>query len=399
MHSVWLASSPAQAQPSAVPLQGRVSADVVVIGAGLSGTAAARRLARAGASVVWLEASSVAERATGRNAGFILQGTAERYSRAVAIMGRERARRVHAWSVENHARLYQTVRSLGIDCGYRKVGSLQLASSPEEEQELVESARLLNEDGFRAELVRGEALEAVHRAAGFDVGVVLPDDGELDPVAFTRAAAHDAVQQGARLFAHTPVVDLLANAPGQVRARTPQGEVHAEVAVVCTNAATGTLLPWFADVISPVRGQMLSTAPLAPVFARPVYADHGFDYWRQDHRGRVVLGGWRNLDPGAEVGFDEVLHPDIQERMEGFLRRYPALATVPIEHRWAGIMGFSRDGLPLVGASPGAPGAVVCAGFTGHGFGFAWLCGESAADLVLEGTHPVLEDFSPRRLG
>lgn len=393
MRSVWL--EPVPRRPA---LTGRIRADVVVIGAGLSGTAAARRLAQQGVEVVWLEASGVAERATGRNAGFLLQGTAERYSRAVAVMGRERARRVHAWSIENHARLKDTLDHLGVDCGYARRGSLQLASSPEEERELVESARLLREDGFAADLVEGDSLEAVHRQAGFSLGVVLPEDGELDPAAFVRAAARDACRSGARLFEDTPVVDLDASAPGAVVATTPHGAVEADVAVVCTNAATGKLLPWFADKIDPVRGQMLATAPVSPLFARPIYADHGYDYWRQDHRGRVVLGGWRNLDPGSEVGFDEVLNPDIQARMEQFLRRYPALASVPIEHRWAGIMGFSRDGLPLVGPAPAAPGAVVSVGFTGHGFGFAWLCGEAAADVVLEGSHPLLGDFSPRRL-
>jgi glycine/D-amino acid oxidase-like deaminating enzyme len=60
-------------------------------------------------------------------------------------------------------------------------------------------------------------------------------------------------------------------------------------------------------------------------------------------------------------------------------------------------MGFSRDGLPLVGAVPGAPGALVAAGFTGHGFGFAWVCGRSLVDIVLEGRSEVAELFPARR--
>jgi glycine/D-amino acid oxidase-like deaminating enzyme len=171
------------------------------------------------------------------------------------------------------------------------------------------------------------------------------------------------------------------------------------VALVCVNARVGQLLPWFADKVDPVRGQMLATAPAPRIFDLPIYADHGFDYWRQDALGRVVLGGWRNLDPGSEVGFDDVLHPGIQARMEAFIRRFPPLREVPITHRWSGIMGFSRDGLPMVGPAPGAPGALVAAGFTGHGFGFAWLAGEALATLVTEGQHPVSDTFSPRRFG
>ena len=391
--SVWLDPVPAP-RPA---LSGDVACDVVVIGAGVTGAAAARHLARAGVEVVWLESSRVAMRATGRNAGFILQGTAERYDRARTMMGADRARRVHAWSLDNHDRMAAVIADEGIACHYRRGGSLQLAGSAQEEAELVESARLLRADGFEAELLTGDAVPAVHRAAGFGVGVRLPRDGELDPAAFVRGAADAATRAGARLFEDSPVIALHADAPGDVRAVTPGGVVSAQVALVCTNARAGQLLPWFADKVDPVRGQMLATAPAPPLFDQPIYADHGYDYWRQDHLGRVVLGGWRNLDPDAEVGHEETLNEGIQARMTAFLRRYPGMADVPVTHRWAGIMGFSRDGLPLVGPAPSAPGAVVAAGFTGHGFGFAWLSGEAAATVVLDGSHPLVDDLGPRR--
>jgi glycine/D-amino acid oxidase-like deaminating enzyme len=61
-------------------------------------------------------------------------------------------------------------------------------------------------------------------------------------------------------------------------------------------------------------------------------------------------------------------------------------------------MGFSRDGLPLIGAVPGLPGAVAAAGFTGHGFGFAFLSGRALAELVLQGTSTWADRFSTRRM-
>lgn len=60
-------------------------------------------------------------------------------------------------------------------------------------------------------------------------------------------------------------------------------------------------------------------------------------------------------------------------------------------------MGFSRDGLPMVGAVPGSPGALVAAGFTGHGFGFAWVCGRAIAEMVTAGRSDVAELFPARR--
>lgn len=382
----------------AAPLGADTACDVLVIGGGLCGAACAGALARAGHDVVWLEEGRIAGAATGRNAGFVLQGTAERYDRAVSLLGRERARRIHAWSLENHARIAAAVAAAGIDCAYRRGGSLQLAGTPEEEAELVASAALLTEDGFDAQLLEGAALGEVYRAAGFRLGVSLPADGELDPVRFVRGLAARAVSDGARLFEGTAVRALDASAMGDVRAETTGGTVRAQVVVVATNARAAELLPFFHQKVDPVRGQMLATAPAPLTFDRPVYADHGFDYWRQLPDGRVVLGGWRNLDPAAEVGTADVLHDGIQQRMVDFLHRFPPLRGVPITHRWSGTMGFSKDGLPLVGPVPGAAGALAGVGFTGHGFGFAMLAGEALAATVDDGRHPFCDDLTPYRL-
>lgn len=394
MTPYWLDGAPSLA----APLTGDVSADLVVIGAGLCGASAAYAAARAGVSVVWLEGGAVCHGASGRNAGFLLQGTAERYVRAVGIHGRSEAREVHALTRENHRAMAEVVQELGIDCGYMRRGSLQLASSLEEEGDLLESAAMLQADGFAAVERRGDELGPALSAAGFRFGVWLPEDGELDPARFVRGVARAAMADGVRLYEHTPVVTLDAPTPGDVTVTTPNGTVHAQLALVCTNARVAELVPGLTGCVDPVRGQMLATGPAPTTFECPIYADHGFDYWRQDEHGRIALGGWRNLDPESEVGTDEALHPVIQARMTEFLQRFPSLRDVPITHRWSGTMGFSRDGLPIVGAAPGLPGALVAAGFTGHGFGFAWVCGRALAELATEGHSRVAELLPSRRM-
>ena len=64
----------------------------------------------------------------------------------------------------------------------------------------------------------------------------------------------------------------------------------------------------------------------------------------------------------------------------------------------SGTMGFSRDGLPLVGPLPGQPGALCGVGFTGHGFGFAFLAGQALAAMVQHGEHAMCTALDPRRL-
>ena len=124
-------------------LSSHISCDVVIIGAGLCGVSAAKRLVDLGVDVVILEAREISSSASGRNAGFLLQGVAERYDRACAIMGRDRAKLIHGWSVENHRMISQAVSDLNLDCAYKQKGSLQLAGNEQEESDLIRSAELL----------------------------------------------------------------------------------------------------------------------------------------------------------------------------------------------------------------------------------------------------------------
>jgi gamma-glutamylputrescine oxidase len=388
---VWLDSNSAPFDA----LSETIQCDVVVIGGGLCGTSAAYHLAQMGVDVVLLEGRKLAQSASGRNAGFLLQGTAERYNRAVALMGRDRAKRIHGWSLDNHRLMAEAIEAESIACSYQRRGSLQLAGSDLEVAELEESATMLREDGFSAVSLQQEALSPALQRAGFSMGVHMPADGELHPARFVRGVGAAAVRHGARLYEDSQVTALDASCPGEVRVETARGAVNAAIAIVATNARAGELLPFFADKVDPVRGQMLATAPGPRLFDCPIYANHGYDYWRQDEEDRVILGGWRNLDPDAEVGHEERVNDEIQAKMVAFLGSMGVQA--PVTHRWAGIMGFSRDGLPMVGPVPGTAGALAGVGFTGHGFGFAFLAGKALATQVLEGVHPFCTDFAPRR--
>ena len=81
-------------------LDKNTTCDVVVIGGGITGVAACRALLKEGIDVVLVEAREIAMSATGRNAGFILQGTAERYNRAVELYGRPKAKQIHQYTID-----------------------------------------------------------------------------------------------------------------------------------------------------------------------------------------------------------------------------------------------------------------------------------------------------------
>jgi glycine/D-amino acid oxidase-like deaminating enzyme len=112
--------------------------------------------------------------------------------------------------------------------------------------------------------------------------------------------------------------------------------------------------------------------------------------------GRLVIGGWRNTAFDAESGFDTNPTPNIQQQIEqGVAELVPGGA--PVEYRWAGTMGFARDGRPLVGWLDAAHHLAIAAGFTGHGMGMATACTEDLAELLAFKRAPAIASLDPQR--
>jgi gamma-glutamylputrescine oxidase len=337
-------------QVAPVPLPERV--EVLVVGGGITGVSLLRRLGERGIKAALVERTRLAFGASGRNAGFLLEGTAANYAEAVRIHGRKVAREIWGFTAENHLRLAQALQGRA---GYRRGGSRTLAASAAEEVQLAESAELMSEDGWPAELVQRSILN--HR------------DGELNPADAVGALAADCPPGS--IFEEFELTDL------------EQPPIAADEVILATNAFTGQLLEGIP--IAPVRAQMLATAPFATrVAERPTYSDHGYQYWRQLPTGEVLVGGYRDRAMTEEVGYELATTATIQGHLDRHLAGLGVTAAVT--HRWTGTMGFTPDALPLVGRL--RPGLSICAGYTGHGMAFAHLCAQILVDNLLGGPPP-----------
>jgi len=326
--------------------------EVLVVGGGITGVSLLRRLGERGVKAALVERSRLAFGACGRNAGFLLEGTAANYAEAVRLHGREVAREVWQVTAENHRRLAE---ALDGRAGYHRGGSRTLAASAAEEAQLTESAELMSEDGWPVALAPRS--------------IVNPRDGELFPGDAVGALAADC--PAGSIFEEVEVTDL------------EQLPIAADEVILATNAFTGQLVEGVPIV--PIRAQMLATAPFGTRIAvRPTYSDHGFQYWRQLPTGEVLAGGYRDRAAAEEVGYDLATTATVQGHLDRHLAGLGV--TAPVTHRWAGTMGFTPDALPLVGRL--RPGVSICAGYNGHGMAFAHLCARLLVDNLLGGPPP-----------
>src|SRR5487761_603676 len=344
---------PSERYPGLLPER----ADVLVIGGGIAGTSLLHLLESRGIDAVLVERSHLAAGASGRNAGFLLAGVADCYAEAVRIFGRPRPRDIWSMTEENHIEEIAAVG--GHEIGYRRQGSVVLASGAREARQLAESAELMVEDGFDCQ---------------WDgTGLTNPADGEVTPsllvAAFARQAAPGSIREGVEVTA-------IETANGEVLVHAGDDECRAGCVILATNAYTPQLLPQVR--IQPRRAQMLASAPqTARLCEQPTYSHFGYRYWRQLPAGEILIGGWRDRAFEAEVGYEERPTPEIQGHLETHLRELGADGEVT--HRWAGTMGFTESGLPLIGPVESLPNVYLCAGYNGHGMGFAFM---SAKQLV-----------------
>jgi glycine/D-amino acid oxidase-like deaminating enzyme len=159
--------------------------------------------------------------------------------------------------------------------------------------------------------------------------------------------------------------------------------------LLCTNAYSVFIDPYFVGKVIPTRAQCIATAPLdTTVIDVCGYSDYGYMYYRQTFDGRLLIGGGRKNNKAAEATSVDTITDAVQGVLEAYLREKFPDVTAPIERRWAGTMGFSVDGLPLVGRLPHKPSVGFAVGFTGHGLAMGAGTAERAVEMLLKGTHP-----------
>jgi glycine/D-amino acid oxidase-like deaminating enzyme len=310
--SLWQVQSPWEGFP---PLDGDSAADVVVVGAGVTGCACALRLARGGASVLVLEAHRVAAGASGRNGGFASAGTAIGLDDAARAVGMSAAVALHRATEAALDEMLALAAGRGDAEAVRRTGSLWLATSAEADGMAAALTALV---AAGVDCREAPELIPAPMRARYPHAAVFPGDCELHPARWVRALAGAVAETGAQLREHSPASAIERCGDGW-RVATPKGAATGRAVVVASDGLLPQLVPELRGIVYPVRGQMLATEPLPdPVITMPTHCDHGFVYARPTLDGRLAIGGCRSADLEAEYTDEEGPTPRVQEALDRF---------------------------------------------------------------------------------
>ena len=357
------------------------SFDVIMVGGGIVGCSAAYYLARAGASVALFERDSVASHASGFAFGGVV-----RVSGGHADAPFER---LFAYSEGLHIELGASLKDeSGMDTGYRRNPHVALART-EREADIYrnEYRRLAGDHSTDVRwLTHGEIAHIEPRvSADLIGGLYVGESYDVEPYRFTLALWQAAERLGAKL--HNREVSSLVRSGGRVTGVHAGGQdFSAGTTIIAAGPWSGsdsgsglTSLP-----VKPLKGQILRLrAPGPPIL---VSLSWGIDYATTKQDGLVWTGSTEE-----NAGFDETPTPAGRDTvLQSVLQVLPYLEDAELVQQTACLRPITPDGLPLLGALPGADGAVVATGAGRNGIQLGPAMGRCAADLAL-GMDPAVD--------
>jgi glycine/D-amino acid oxidase-like deaminating enzyme len=390
--SWWLREAlAADAGAACPPLEGRVRADVAIVGGGYTGLWTAYHLKQAdpGADVVLLEADICGSGPSGRNGGF-MYGLWEDFGVLADLFGNDAAARVgHASeaAVDFAADLF---RQADIDIWFRRAGHLTVSTSAVFDAALDEFRELQSRAGFPSDLYRMLSASEVAdrcRSPQFRAGVLQTRGATVQPARLARGLRSLVLATGVRIYEDTPVDRIQGGTPVEIVTRG--GEVAAEQVVLGLNAWSNQI-PGFRRSIIPRASHIVLTEP-APERLEEMGWTGGegigdfratLNYIRTTPDGRIAFGA-ATATPGS--GADGRMSNDASwyRRLEATLERwFPEFRGVGIDSVWGGPIDVSAHHVPFFGSMWGG-NVHYGMGFTGGGVGPCVLGGQILSSLVL----------------
>jgi glycine cleavage system aminomethyltransferase T/glycine/D-amino acid oxidase-like deaminating enzyme len=378
----------------------RNRARAVVIGGGVGGCSILYWLTRLGwGDVVLVERADLTSGSTFHSAGLVGQ-----------LRGSLSLTRMMMASVE----LYRTLGAeVGLETGWKEVGSLRLASSQERMEELARQAGWAKTFGLPLELVSAEEAQRLFPPISTD-GVLgaafLPTDGYIDPSQLTFALAEGARRRGAEVNTQTRVTGIRVERGRVTGVETDRGAIETEIVVNAggifareLGALAGVNVP-----IVPMAHEYLVTKPAGLPLEMPTMRDPSLLVYFRPESGGLIMGGYErspapwSLD-GIPPDFNGKLlaedWPRFEELMHNAVRRVPALEEMEVVRLINGPEAFTPDNEFILGPSD-VRGFWVAAGFCAHGLAGAGGMGRLVAEWIVEGI-PSLDvwEMDSRRFG
>lgn len=363
------------------------STRVAIVGGGAVGCAVAWALTREGITdVVLIEKAHVTHGSTWHAAG---------------LVGQYRSREDLTRLMQSSVALMDEIEA-ETPIGWRRVGSLRLASSPARMREYVEAAPRAKSYGVGFDLIgaaEAKSLFPYIDTAGVEGAAFVHGDGYVDPTSLTQAYASRARRGGVRIVENATVGAIRKAAGGgasRFTIETSGGTIECETLVLAPGV--------WARSLGRLAGIDLAVAALEHQYAvtekrsdmprdLPALRDPDLNFYVKPETGSFAIGGWEKNTPavsGSDMpfSFGRELLPESLDRlqpiMEAAIRRMPAVGELGLRTVINGPIPVTPDGEPILGPCPGHANVYLATGFT-SGIAASAGAGKAIAQWIAKG--------------
>ena len=384
-HGLWAKSAPPA--PATLPLAGEAQAEILIVGGGYTGLAAALTLAEGGMKAILLEAEEIGHGGAGRNVGLVNAGLWVTPETVEAALGPERGGALLDWLGAGPGLVFEKIRHYGIACEAQRNGTLHCAVGRKGWAELQERERQWQAREAPVELLDRAAAADLIGSTTYEGALLDKRAGTIQPLAYARGLAKAAIAAGAEIHTESPVLSATHDGEDWV-VRTPQGVARAPRLILATDAYARHVWPEMREQQIHLPYFNLATAPLsADLLAEILPQRQGcwdtrevLSSFRLDAQGRMIFGSI-----GALEGFGLKIHRSWGRR--AMAKVFPALAETPFEEAWFGWIGMTEDSMPRLHNL--GPQALAVGGYNGRGISPGTVFGTALGrhmlgDLALE---------------
>ena len=353
-------------------------AEVVIVGGGIIGCAAAYYLAKKGVEVIVLEGSDhIGNGGSSRNGGGVRQSGRDVRELPLVMYG-----------IKN---LWPTLsEELEVDCEYHQDGNLRLGKSEKHKEILTRLADAAKGVGLDVRMIDGDEVRQINPYLSREVTCAswCPTDGHANPLTTTLGYYKMARKMGVR-FISGEMVRELRTIKGKIRQVITDNNIYEGESVLVAAGLDSRPILTSVGIDVPMTNSLLEalvTEAEPHMFDQMLGTAEADFYGHQTKHGSFVFGGSSGLERYNKDNGTPVTNSKTAPCIcRGIIKYFPDLANAKIVRTWAGWMDASADGVPALGKVDEVPGLFVACAFNGHGFGIAPAVGEQLAKLIVTG--------------
>lgn len=380
----------------AIILSGSVKADVVIVGGGMMGLSAAYALHKQGLKPIIVERDFCGAGASGKTSGFITPDSEIELSSLLATYGPEKAKRIWEFVLSGVSAIRATIEHYAIDCDYQVQDSLFVANNKTATKHIAEEHAARHALDYQSRQYDGMQIREIIGSSSYAGGVRYPNTFGMNSYLYCQALRDNLMQAGVRIYEKTPVLRIQTGGVD-----TSVGNALAPHVIVCADRFIPDLgimkkeiyhVQTFLGISKPLRD-----ADMQKIFPRDRMmvwdTDLVYNYFRAAGENRILLGGGDVLYTYAHSISNNTAR--FKKRLAFYFRKKFPNVPLELEYIWPGMLGVSKDLLPVMGDDL----TLNNVWYAGAATGLPWAAalGAYAADRIVHGRNEFDKDFSWQR--